>query len=652
MALDFTLVLRAETAAAKAELEAAARGIRGVSTATDKATASSKAGATAAQSEAAARRAAAQANQAYTRSTNMAAGATGNLVAQLNDIGMIMAAGQNPLQLAIQQGTQITQVIGPMGAAGAARALGTAFLGMLNPISLVTFGVIAAGAAMVEWLTSASEDTSAAAAEMERLQAAIEGLVAETEKLRLERGMMLSGADTTEEQTVLEGTRRLLAERRALVDELAESYTRMGRAAGTAGADAIRAKQQELTLQIQKLDAALAEEDAQRALTAATERNVAVSEKLKDSALGIASAIQSADGSNLQAAFAAAFPTARSLLAMAQGIISTIGGAAELQAIQSGKNYEASLGNQSSGPDAARTRVQFGGAIKMSPSGAGLPAVRIPGGGGGGGGAARDEADALQELITGLQDEIAVLRTTNPIQQEMLRNREALAGATEAERAQVEELIATREREQAAMEGLQNAAQMGGNALIDALMGADDAGRRLIETLLQAGLQAALLGEGPLAGLFGGGGGGGFLGMLLSAVAPTRLAGGGAVSGPGTATSDSIPAMLSNGEFVVNARATARNRVLLEAINSGGRVTGFADGGMVGGVRSSVPMGGGQRPMVNIINQSSEPIREEQGSGPDAEGTVTLIVGRAMNQGRFDRQQRNRYGLAPKVTPR
>ena len=33
---------------------------------------------------------------------------------------------------------------------------------------------------------------------------------------------------------------------------------------------------------------------------------------------------------------------------------------------------------------------------------------------------------------------------------------------------------------------------------------------------------------------------------------------------------------------MVNARATARNRHLLEAINAGGRISGFADGGYVG----------------------------------------------------------------------
>jgi hypothetical protein len=53
---------------------------------------------------------------------------------------------------------------------------------------------------------------------------------------------------------------------------------------------------------------------------------------------------------------------------------------------------------------------------------------------------------------------------------------------------------------------------------------------------------------------------------------------GGPVWGPGGPTSDSIPAWLSNGEYVINARATARHRALLEAINS----HRYASGGYVG----------------------------------------------------------------------
>lgn len=70
-------------------------------------------------------------------------------------------------------------------------------------------------------------------------------------------------------------------------------------------------------------------------------------------------------------------------------------------------------------------------------------------------------------------------------------------------------------------------------------------------------------------------GGAGIFGSLLG------LAGGGEVRGPGTSTSDSIPTMLSDGEFVVNAKATKRHRAALEAIN-GGKTLALASGGFVG----------------------------------------------------------------------
>ena len=56
----------------------------------------------------------------------------------------------------------------------------------------------------------------------------------------------------------------------------------------------------------------------------------------------------------------------------------------------------------------------------------------------------------------------------------------------------------------------------------------------------------------------------------------------GLISGPGTGTSDSIPASLSNGEFVVNKKATSENLGLLQSINFGG--LGFANGGLVGNI--------------------------------------------------------------------
>lgn len=85
----------------------------------------------------------------------------------------------------------------------------------------------------------------------------------------------------------------------------------------------------------------------------------------------------------------------------------------------------------------------------------------------------------------------------------------------------------------------------------------------------------------------GGSGSGGLFGALISpanfaSIGKTLgFASGGHVSGPGTGTSDSVPAMLSSGEFVVNAGAVRGNRALLEALNSGHALR-FASGGIVG----------------------------------------------------------------------
>lgn len=55
---------------------------------------------------------------------------------------------------------------------------------------------------------------------------------------------------------------------------------------------------------------------------------------------------------------------------------------------------------------------------------------------------------------------------------------------------------------------------------------------------------------------------------------PGSHAAGGFISGPGTGTSDSIPARLSNGEFVMNAAATRRLLPWLQAENAKGYATG------------------------------------------------------------------------------
>lgn len=63
---------------------------------------------------------------------------------------------------------------------------------------------------------------------------------------------------------------------------------------------------------------------------------------------------------------------------------------------------------------------------------------------------------------------------------------------------------------------------------------------------------------------------------------PIHLASGGEVYGSGGPRDDKVPAMLSNGEFVVNAGDAQKNLNALHHMNSGGTIMGYKDGGVIG----------------------------------------------------------------------
>lgn len=93
------------------------------------------------------------------------------------------------------------------------------------------------------------------------------------------------------------------------------------------------------------------------------------------------------------------------------------------------------------------------------------------------------------------------------------------------------------------------------------------------------------------------------------------LADGGYVSGPGSGRSDSIPAMLSNGEYVVNAQATSAYRPLLESINSGGSPVMASHGGSGSG-------GGGVT--VQVVDQRSNGAQVEIERSTDGSGNEVI----------------------------
>lgn len=87
--------------------------------------------------------------------------------------------------------------------------------------------------------------------------------------------------------------------------------------------------------------------------------------------------------------------------------------------------------------------------------------------------------------------------------------------------------------------------------------------------------------------------------MTAAKGAAMAFASGGPVRGAGTGTSDSIPTMLSNGEYVINADAAAQIGLpTLNAINSG-NLPKYADGGEVGGTGVSIG-GGASSPSVTL----------------------------------------------------
>ncbi|WP_051321105.1 phage tail length tape measure family protein [Rhizobium mesoamericanum] len=93
---------------------------------------------------------------------------TANIAAQFQDIGVTAAMGMNPLQIALQQGTQLSSVIQTMGSGRSALAgLGAALASLVSPISLVTIGLTAGAAAFIQFI-AAGEGTDKTTALLEK----------------------------------------------------------------------------------------------------------------------------------------------------------------------------------------------------------------------------------------------------------------------------------------------------------------------------------------------------------------------------------------------------------------------------------------------------------------------------------------------------
>lgn len=558
-----------------------------------------------------------------TTTNTAAAGSVGIMAAQFNDVAVTLAAGQNPFQVAIQQGTQIGQAFGGQGAAGALNLVKQGFLAMISPVNLATIALIAGGGALVQWAISAigaSEKTASFAERVDALKASTaeldrvsqiysaQGLQQIIEKYGEVDAAILA---MIERQNKF-AQNRALEDARSAVEALRAAYIGYLDELDESSRSGVRERnrvQSELGLTVKQalaLRQALNDAGSAQTFDAQAEALGRVNALLAESKVGaseIVGAAQAAEDSMRQ--LAASAPRASWMNAAISGIDSLAESIdAAIRKIFRLKPPEPfKPGIYDGGPDRVRNPgIRIDGA-PLTPRVSGAGRAEVEDAGRSGAGAAsgvRDERDAIKDLIAQQRLELDLLRETDPVKRELLRQREALASATDAERRQIETLIRARQQEAAAAEAVseltgflnQSAASFLDGLIVKGAK-ASDIMRNLFKTILQAGIQAFALGRGPLAGLLGLSGG--LFGGILGGIAPVPSAGfaplpavyaqGGRVSGPGTGTSDSIPAWLSDGEHVINARAASRHRGLLEMINAGVDLPAFASGGAVGPAR-------------------------------------------------------------------
>jgi TP901 family phage tail tape measure protein len=122
---------------------------------------------------------------------------------------------------------------------------------------------------------------------------------------------------------------------------------------------------------------------------------------------------------------------------------------------------------------------------------------------------------------------------------------------------------------------------------------------------------------------------------------------GGRISGPGTGTSDSILARLSNGEYVVNAQSTAKYLPLLEAINS----PGFAAGGLAAsGKAAEGGLQGNSILVARLLAHMFPQIGTIGGFRADGGGVADHPEGRALDIMIPSYQSENGIGLGNAIT--
>lgn len=541
------------------------------------------------------------------RSMDSASRHTGNLAAQFNDIGVMLASGQSPLLLALQQGTQINQVFGQMGNGRTVlKSLGAAALSLINPMSLATIGIIAGGAALFQY----GKKAFGASEEVRNFRDALKEIESQTASMKDEIELLQSGLGSDAELKVQKQLNMLIAEREQLIrNGLAQGQ---GLDVATLNANNVLAENiahLTETLEIYRANAAKLEEE--RALKKAADAAKAVADEL---GIGAASALDLA-GVDLAKPISDARKEA-ALLAGELGVsLQHAERIMERRALET-RLSDSGFARRFASEDAAMT-------VSLVPqrlSQTAIDAALGRGGSTGGGSAARANAGLAdaQRLYEATRTEAekyaAELAEINRLHQEFPKivNDDVRVRALKMLQEDFRKLDGT--------------AMQVANSIRTAFDNVFDDPAAALEQLTQQLLQTALymgLGQG-MPGLFGADG-----------LIPLANANGNAFSG------GRVQAFASGGVIggptlfgMAGGKTGLMGESGPEAIMPLRRIGG----------RLGVDASGGTPVVVNIRNYGSAHARVEKSSGPSGREIIDVIIEEDTVRGRFDRANRSRYG--------
>lgn len=521
------------------------------------------------------------------RNATVLKGQMGNLSSQFQDIAVQLQGGQSPFTIALQQGTQITQVLGPLGARGAVSALGGAFASLVNPVSLATIGLIAAGGAAVQYFTSLLDDSASAERTLEeqasliqkvadRWGEAVPALKAYADELQ--RQADLGDLNTATQDAInakFRETQQLLPDIKSQIGGIVQEMIRAG--ATQSEINAVRDAFNSVDRAAQDLNRAFSEgADTTEQFRALQE---ALASLMANEAVSGTDAL-SGSIANLSNAYRDAAASAAELASQAANAASIAGG-------KSGRLRPGQTNPLSDYDFATRVSGGLGGLFKT-------PAKS--GGKSGKGRSAKiseieREKKAVADLIDRLEFEQRLIGMTAVEREKEIALRRAGSAATEEQRQRIGELVEATYAEKEALKANQKAMQelnaigrdvlggfindlMNGKSAADALAGAlQKVANKLIEIALNDIFGGSGGLGGLLSGLFGGGDpwsglrvpsyhSGGIVGQsrptksvnpAVFAGAPRYHSGGMAGLAPGE-----VPAILQRGEMVIPRNQVGR----------------------------------------------------------------------------------------------